>query len=116
MASASDLTGQPEVEEVESALQTLEPTVIASLRTSSDLLKAITRELIDTKAALVEATAERDEAMTAAEKVVRNMAEILSSLSKTPVGRRAVVREVSDKFASLKSVYSEEFLNLLKKG
>lgn len=111
-----DLTGQTEVEEVESALQTLEPTVIASLRTSSDLLKAITRELIDTKTALVEVTEERDDAMRAAEKVVQNMAGILESLSKTPVGRRAVVREVNDKFASLKSVYSEEFLTLLKKG
>jgi len=117
VADASDLIDSPEVEEVESALQTLEPTVLASLRTSSDVLKTITRELIDTKALLVEATAERDEAMMAAEKVVKNMAEILSSLSKTPVGRRAVVREVNDKFVSLKSVYSEEFLTLLtKKG
>ena len=114
--TASDLTGQPEVAEVESALLALEPTVIASLRTSSDLLKAITRELIDTKAALVEVTAERDEVMGVTEKVVQNMAEILTKLSKTPVGRRAVVREVNDQFASLKSVYSEEFLTLLKKG
>jgi hypothetical protein len=104
------------VAEVESALLALEPTVIASLRTSSDLLKAITRELIDTKATLSEVTTERDEVMGVTEKVVQNMAEILTKLSKTPVGRRAVVREVNDQFASLKSVYSEEFLTLLKKG
>ena len=116
VASASDLTGQPEVEEVESALQTLEPTVIASLRTSSDLLKAITRELIDTKAALVDVTTERDQAMEATEMVLKNMDVILKGLSKTPVGRRAVFRESSDTFAGLKSVYSEEFLTLLKKG
>jgi hypothetical protein len=41
-------SGPTETEEVESALQILEPTVVASLRTSSDLLKAITRELITT--------------------------------------------------------------------
>ncbi len=114
--TASDLTGQPEVAEVESALLALEPTVIASLRTSSDLLKAITRELIDTKAALGAAIEERDQTMEATEMVLKNMDSILKGLSKTPVGRRAVFRESSDTFTSLKSVYSEEFLNLLKKG
>jgi HK97 family phage prohead protease len=114
--TASDLTGQPEVAEVDAALHALEPTVIASLRTSSDLLKAITSELITTKAALVDVTAERDQAMEATEMVLKNMDQILKGLSKTPVGRRAVFRESSDTFASLKSVYSEEFLTLLKKG
>ena len=114
--TASDLTGQPEVAEVDAALHALEPTVIASLRTSSDLLKAITSELITTKAALVDVTAERDQAMEATEMVLKNMDVILKGLSKTPVGRRAVFRESSDTFASLKSVYSEEFLTLLKKG
>jgi HK97 family phage prohead protease len=114
--TASDLTGQPDAAEVESALLALEPTVIASLRTSSDLLKAITRELIDTKAALGEVTAERDQAMEATAMVLTNMDSILKGLSKTPVGRRAVFRESSDTFTSLKSVYSEEFLTLLKKG
>ena len=114
--AALGLSGAPEVEEIDTALQVLEPTVVASLRTSSELLRAITRELIDTQAALAEVTEERDQAMAAAEKVVANMSEILTRLSATPVGRRAVVREVSDKFASLKSVYSDEFLTLLKKG
>jgi len=114
--AAIGLSGAPEVEEIDTALQVLEPTVVASLRTSSELLRAITRELIDTQAALAEVTEERDQAMAAAEKVVANMSEILTRLSATPVGRRAVVREVSDKFASLKSVYSDEFLTLLKKG
>jgi len=114
--AAIGLSGAPEVEEIDTALQVLEPTVVASLRTSSELLRAITRELIDTQAALAEVTEERDQAMAAAEKVVANMSEILTRLSATPVGRRAVVREVSDKFASLRSVYSEEFLTLLKKG
>lgn len=116
VALAADLADESEVEEVSTALQVLEPTVVASLRTSSDLLKAITRELIDTKKSLADATAERDQAMFATEKVVTKMSEILTALSKTPVGRRAVAREATDQFETLKSVYSEEFLTLLKKG
>lgn len=116
VADVTDLVGAPEMEEVESALRALEPTVIASLRTSSDLLKAITCELIDTKKALAEAIDERDQVMVAAEKVVSKMAEILTSLSNTPMGRRTVVREANDKFDTLRSVYGENFLALLKKG
>lgn len=114
--AAIGLTGEPEVEEVEPALQILEPTVVASLRTSSDLLKAITRELVETKKALDDAILERDAAIAATEKVLSNTAEILARLSATPVGRRASVRQVNEQFASLKSVYGEDFLTLLKKG
>jgi HK97 family phage prohead protease len=109
-------TDEPEVEEVEPALQLLEPTVVASLRTSSDLLRAVTRELIDTKKALDDANLERDAAIAATEKVLASTAEILARLSATPVGRRATVREASEKFESLRSVYSDDFLTLLKKG
>lgn len=114
--AAIGLTGEPEVEEVEPALQILEPTVVASLRTSSDLLKAITRELIDTKKALDDALLERDAAIEATEKVLANTAEILARLSATPVGRRATVRQANEQFESLKSVYGDDFLTLLKKG
>jgi len=116
VALAADLADESEVEEISTALQVLEPTVVASLRTSSDLLRAITRELIDTRKSLADATAERDQAISATEKVVTKMSEILTALSKTPVGRRAVTREANDQFETLKSVYSEEFLTLLKKG
>lgn len=114
--AAIGLTGEPEVEEVEPALHVLEPTVVASLRTSSDLLRAITRELIETRKAMDEAISERDEAIAATEKVLANTADILRRLASTPVGRRAVYREASDQFAGLKSVYGEEFVTLLKKG
>jgi phage head maturation protease len=114
--AAIGLSGEPEVEEVEPALQILEPTVVASLRTSSDLLKAITRELIDTKKALDDVTLERDAAIEATEKVLANTAEILARLSATPVGRRATVRQANEQFESLKSVYGDDFLTLLKKG
>jgi phage head maturation protease len=114
--AAIGLSGEPEVEEVEPALQILEPTVVASLRTSSDLLKAITRELIDTKKSLDDALLERDAAVAATEKVLANTAEILARLSATPVGRRATVRQANEQFASLKSVYGDDFLTLLKKG
>ncbi len=115
--AAIGLSSAPtETEEVESALQILEPTVVASLRTSSDLLKAITRELITTKKDLDDAITERDRAIEVTEKVIKNTAEILGRLSRTPVGRRATVRQANEQFESLKSVYGEEFLILLKKG
>jgi hypothetical protein len=114
--AAIGLSGEPEMEGIDPALFMLEPTVVASLRTSSDLLKAITRELIDTKKALDDAVLERDAAIAATEKVLANTAEILTRLSATPVGRRATVRQASEQFASLKSVYSDDFLSLLKKG
>jgi HK97 family phage prohead protease len=102
--------------DVQTALQLMEPSVVASLRNSTELLKAITRELIDTKAALAERNDEYAALEEATKAVVTKTGQILDKLSNTPVGRRAVVREVSDQFASLKSVYSEEFLSLLKKG
>ena len=114
--AAIGLSGEPEVEEVEPALQILEPTVVASLRTSSDLLRAITRELIDTRKSLDDALLERDAAIEATEKVLSNTAEILARLSATPVGRRATVRQATEQFESLKSVYGDDFLTLLKKG
>lgn len=114
--AAIGLSGEPEVEEVETALQVLEPTVVASLRTSSELLKAVTRELITTKEALESMTRERDEAVQMTEMVVKRTDEILAKLASTPVGRRAVVREVNDQFASLKSVYGPEIVSLLPKG
>lgn len=102
--------------DVKTALEMLEPSVVASLRNSTELLKAITRELIDTKAALSERNDEYAALEEATKAVVAKTGQILDKLSNTPVGRRAVVREVSDQFASLRSVYSEEFLTLLKKG
>jgi phage head maturation protease len=103
-------------EDTKMALQALEPSVVASLRNSTELLKAITRELIDTKAALAQRNDEFAALEQATKEVVARTGQILDTLSSTPMGRRAVVREASDEFASLKSVYSEEFLTLLKKG
>jgi len=102
--------------DVAAALQVLEPSVVASLRNSTELLKAITRELIDTRKALEDRNREYAELEETTTKVLSQTAVILDKLSNTPVGRRAVIREANDQFASLKSVYSEEFLTLLKKG
>lgn len=114
--AAIGLSGEPDIEDVEPALQILEPTVVASLRNSTDLLRAVTRELIDTKKALDDAILERDAAIAATEQVLANTSQILERLASTPVGRRAVYREASDSFTSLKSVYGEEFVTLLQKG
>lgn len=103
-------------EDMQAALQILEPTVVASLRSSSEILKAVAREHTELKAALAKRNDEYEEVVKMTEKVVANTAEILRKLSATPVGRRAVVREATEQFAGLSSVYSEEFLTLLKRS
>jgi len=114
--AAIGLSGEPEVEDVESELQDMEPTVSKILLSSSAYLQSVTRELIETKAAMAEAISERDAAIAMTEKVLANTAEILVRLSATPVGRRATVRKATEQFESLKSVYGDDFLTLLKKG
>jgi len=94
----------------------MEPTVSKILLSSSAYLQSVTRELIETKQAMAEAISERDAAIAMTEKVLANTAEILARLSATPVGRRATVRQANEQFASLKSVYGDDFLTLLKKG
>jgi len=113
--AAIGLSGDPDVEpvtpEIQDSLAEREGVQLAA-----DLLKAITRELVDTKQELAEVRIERDAAVAAAETVLRDTQGLLERLSKTPIGRRTTVREVSDEFASLKAVYGEDFLTLLKKG
>jgi len=115
--AAIGLSDDPEVEPVTTELQVqLDPAVGEGVQLAADLLSAITRELVDTKKELADALSERDQAMAATEKVLRDTQVLLDRLSKTPIGRRTTVRQVSDEFASLKAVYGEDFLNLLKKG
>jgi len=114
--AAIGLSGEPEVETVESELRDMEPTVSKILLSSSAYLQSVTRELIETKAAMAEAISERDAAIAMTEKVLANTADILVRLSATPVGRRATVRQATEQFESLKSVYGDDFLTLLKKG
>jgi hypothetical protein len=103
-------------EDIDAALQVLEPTVIASLSTSTELLKAVTRELTETKKALAEAQEDRKQALTAAEKALKGTSEILLKISSLPAGRRAIVKEASDNLAGLTAVYGEAFMTDLKKG
>jgi len=115
--AAIGLSDDPEVEPVTTDLQVqLDPAVGEGVQLAADLLRAITRELVDTKKELADAISERDAAVAATEQVLRDTQVLLDRLSKTPIGRRTTVREVSDEFASLKAVYGEDFLTLLKKG
>jgi HK97 family phage prohead protease len=115
--AAIGLSGDPEVEPVTTELQVqLDPAVGEGVQLAADLLRAITRELVDTKKELADAISERDAAVAATKQVLSDTQVLLDRLSKTPIGRRATVREVSDEFASLKAVYGEDFLTLLKKG
>jgi hypothetical protein len=115
--AAIGLSGDPEVEPVTTDLQVqLDPAVGEGVQLAADLLRAITRELVDTKKELADAISERDAAVAATKQVLSDTQVLLDRLSKTPIGRRTTVREVSDEFASLKAVYGEDFLTLLKKG
>lgn len=61
-----------------------------------------------------EAVVQRDEAIVLAQRALTDTASILSRLSASPAGRRAVVRETEASFAHLSGVYSEEFLKMLR--
>jgi cation transport regulator ChaB/Ni,Fe-hydrogenase III small subunit len=101
--------------DVKTALEMLEPSVVASLRNSTEVLKAITRELIDTRAALKERNDEYEALEEMTKKVLTNTAQILNGVSNTPAGRRAVIKEANEQFSSLQEIYGEEFLKLLKR-
>lgn len=100
----------------EEAMKALvEPTVVASLKSSSDLLGAVTRELTETKALLEATAAERDKAVEAARKVLSETAMLMERLAATPMGRKTTVVEVVNRFDGLTAVYGEEFMKMLKK-
>ena len=93
----------------------LQPTLTATLNTSNQLMLSITRELVEAKTALVRVEQERDQALALAEKAMTETASLLKRLAATPMGKRTQVTEVIDDFESLKSVYGETFVDLLKK-
>lgn len=107
------LSGEPSEDGIREALQLLEPTVTASLQTSTQLVAVLTREL-------GEAREQRDEALKSAFESLTLSQEILDAVAATPAGRRAVVPEAQKKLADqangLKSVYGSEFVEeLLRK-
>ena len=83
------------------------------LLSSNESLMNVTRELMDTRLALAKAEQERDQAVSMANKSLAETASLLTRLSGTPLGRRAVVTDTISKFESMKSVYSEAFMDLL---
>lgn len=103
-------------EDVDAALKVIEPTVIASLHNSSELLRAVTRELIDTREALRVRNEEYAALEETTKQVLTSTAEILDRLSNTPAGRRAVLREATEDFGALAQVYGEPFMRLLKRS
>jgi HK97 family phage prohead protease len=111
--SAVGLSGD---QDIDAALHMLEPTVVASLKTSTDLLKAVTRELTETKEALKEAEQDKTTAEAYAQRAIHGTARILTMISNLPMGRRAVVAEARKELSTLSAVYGEEFMADLKKG
>ena len=92
-----------------------EPTFAGMLLSANASLISLTRELMDTKDALTKAEQERDKAVLLADKVMKDTSSLLNRLAEAPIGRKTVVTEQVAAFDSLKSVYSEAFLELLNK-
>jgi len=110
---AIGLTGEPiEGDDLQAALKILEPTVTASLKNSSELMAALTSELIAAREDREEAIKDAADALTLAK-------EVLDRVAATPAGRRAVVpegqRQLADKASSLTAVYGKEFVEALRK-
>ena len=96
------------------ALKLLQPGLVTSLQTGTDLIKALTSELSTTRSALAAAETSRDEAVEMADRIIRETSDILVKLSAVPVWRRAVVKQVNEQFDHLAGIYSEEALSLLR--
>jgi HK97 family phage prohead protease len=92
-----------------------QPTLVASIQTNNELMLTITRELVEAKTALVRVEQERDQALVLAEKAINDTSALLNRLAATPMGKRTQVTEAVEDFESLKSVYGEAFVDLLKK-
>jgi len=93
----------------------LEPTLVASIQTNNELMLTITRELVEAKTQLVRVEQERDQALALAEKAMNDTSALLNRLAATPMGKRTQVTDAARDFESLKSVYGEGFVDLLKK-
>lgn len=112
-ADSVGLTGEPiEGEDLRAALQVLEPTVTATLKTSTELIAALTSELDA-------AHEERDEAMKAAAEALAVAKETLDMVAATPAGRRATIpaaqKKVAAQASSLEAVYGKSFVDTLRK-
>jgi HK97 family phage prohead protease len=97
------------------AISALSPAVVASLKSGTDLLHAVTSELIETRRSLAQTREERDAAVTIAQKVMANTKDILDKLAATPIGRKATYVEAEKSFDDLRGVYGDDFLNLLRR-
>jgi HK97 family phage prohead protease len=93
----------------------LQPTLVASIHTNNELMLSITRELVEAKTANVRLEQERDQALALAEKAMSDTSALLTRLAATPMGKRTQVTDAIEDFESLKSVYGETFVDLLKK-
>ncbi len=93
----------------------IEPTALLTLRSASDALTSVTRELTDTRSALAVAERERDQAVELSIRTLSDTAALLQRIAATPMGKRTVVTEQVTAFESLKSVYGDAFVDLLTK-
>jgi len=97
------------------AITALSPAVVASLKSGTDLLRAVTSELIETRRSLAQTREERDAAVALTQKVMASTKDILDKLAATPVGRRATYVEAEKSFDDLRGVYGEDFLTMLRR-
>lgn len=99
------------------AAELLGTATVAALKTSTELVLALSRELEATRALLETRTAERDEALELTRTTLAATSKNLNALKSIPIGRRAVVAAVTDRIErSIDDVYSRSALMVLEKA
>jgi phage head maturation protease len=115
MATAAAPTDAPAEDAVSKALSVLGPATNAALKSSTELVLALSGELEATRAALTAMTAERDEAVELARSVLATTSKNLTALKNLPMGRRAVVADTTDRIErSIADVISPAALKVLE--
>jgi hypothetical protein len=116
IASADEI-----ITSAESVMATLDPETTSMFQQLLELTNNLNRELVASAereealtAALALAEKQRDEIAVLASKSIEGTNVILNKLADQPVGRRTVFREVKNEFDGLEGIYSREFLNLMR--
>lgn len=99
----------------------LEPTVIASLQTTRDLLAALVDVATKAVDRAEKAEAERSEMAEAVKRLNASTEQFIARVSAYPRGRRALAKEASKSSASLQSIketgmFADDFIDIIQKG
>jgi phage head maturation protease len=105
----------PADDAVARAISVLGPATTAALKSSTELVLALSSELEATRTALAEMTKERDEAVALTRTALDATAKNLTALKALPMGRRAVVADATDRIErTIADVISPAALRVLE--